>query len=105
MITRINKNVICIKDIPSNLIEEAIFILKSNDSKQNGFTIKSKNKDIVMSEINEIIKDCSDKLELDREREKAREKLEKDKLKRIKLNTVTSAIIITIICFIIFLIK
>ena len=105
MITRINKNVICIKDIPSNLIEEAIFILKSNDGKQNGFTIKAKNKDIVMAEINEIIKDCSEKLELDRERAKAREKLEKDKLKRIKLNTVASAIIVTLICFIIFLFK
>ena len=26
-----NKKVICVKDIPSNLIEEAIFILKSDD--------------------------------------------------------------------------
>lgn len=105
MITRINKNVICVKDIPSNLIEEAIFILKSNDGKQNGFVIKAKNKEIVMAEINEIIKDCSEKLELDREKAKAREKLAKDKLKRIKLNTVTCVIVIMIICFAIFLFK
>lgn len=105
MITRINKNVICIKDIPSNLIEEAIFILKSNDSKEKGFSIKAKNKDIVMSEVNEIIKDCSNKLEVERENAKAREKNEKDKLKRIKINTITTAIIITVICFIISLVK
>ncbi len=30
MISNTNKNVICVKDIPSNIIEEAIFILKSD---------------------------------------------------------------------------
>ena len=30
MITNTNKNIICVKDIPSNIIEEAIFILKPN---------------------------------------------------------------------------
>lgn len=105
MITRINKNVISIKEIPSNLIEEAIFILKSNDGKEKGFSIKSKNKDIIMSEVQEIIKDCSSKLEIEHMNAKNEEKRERDKLKRIKLNVITSAIIISIICFIISLMK
>lgn len=105
MITRINKNVICIKDIPSNLIEEAIFILKTNDGKEKGFAIKSKNKEIIMSEVNEIIKDCSNKLEIEYETAKANERNERNKLKKIKVNVITTAIIIAIVCFLISLIK
>ncbi|MBO5179850.1 MAG: hypothetical protein J6B87_05855 [Clostridia bacterium] len=105
MITRINKNVICIKDIPSNLIEEAIFILKTSNGKEKSFSIKSRNKDIIMSEVNEIIKDCSSKLEVEREVAKAKEKSDREKLKRIKINVITSAIIISVICFIISLVK
>lgn len=105
MITRINKNVICIKDIPSNLIEEAIFILKTNNGKEKSFSIKSKNKDIIMSEVNEIIKDCSNKLEVENEMARVQEKSEREKLKRIKVNAVTVAIIISTICFLISLVK
>lgn len=105
MITRINKNVISVKDIPSNLIEEAIFILKTNDVKEKGMVIKDKNKDIIMSEVNEIIKDCSTKLQIEHENIKMEERRERDKLKRIKINVVTSAIILSVICFIISLVK
>ncbi len=105
MITRINKNVISVKDIPSNLIEEAIFILKTNDVKEKGVVIKDKNKDIIMSEVNEIIKDCSTKLQIEHENIKMEERKERDKLKRIKINVVTSAIILSVICFIISLVK
>lgn len=105
MITRINKNVICIKDIPSNLIEEAIFILKTSNGKEKSFSIKSRNKDIIMSEVNEIIKDCSNKLEVERENAKIKERNAREKLKRIKVNVITMAIIITIVSFLISLIK
>lgn len=105
MITRINKNVICIKDIPSNLIEEAIFILKTSNGKEKSFSIKSKNKDIIMSEVNEIIKDCSNKLEVERENAKIQERNDREKLKRIKVNVITTTIIVTIISFLISLIK
>ena len=37
-----NKKVICVKDIPSNLIEEAIFILKSDDEIANKKTKESR---------------------------------------------------------------
>lgn len=105
MITRINKNVISIKDIPSNLIEEAIFILKTSDTNEKGLTVKNKNKDIIMTEINEIIKDCSNKLEIEHEDIKRVERRQRDKLKRLKVNIVTTAIIISAISFIVFLIK
>lgn len=105
MITRINKNVICIKDIPSNLIEEAIFILKTSNGKEKSFAIKSKNKDIIMSEVNEIIRDCSNKLEVEQETAKIQEKNDREKLKKIKVRVVTSAVIITIVCFLISLVK
>lgn len=105
MITRINKNVICIKDIPSNLIEEAIFILKTSNGKEKSFSIKTKNKDIIMSEVNEIIKDCSNKLEVERENAKIQERNDREKLKRIKVNVITTTIIVTIISFLISLIK
>lgn len=105
MITRINKNVICIKDIPSNLIEEAIFILKTSNDKEKSFAIKSKNKDIIMSEVNEIIRDCSNKLEVEQETAKIQEKNDREKLKKIKVRVVTSAVIITIVCFLISLVK
>lgn len=105
MITRINKNVISIKDIPSNLIEEAIFILKTNEDNGKGLTVKNKNKDIIMTEVNEIIKDCSNKLEMEHENIKRIEKRQSDKLKRLKVNIVTTAIIILTISFIFFLVK
>ncbi|MBR4110708.1 MAG: hypothetical protein IKK43_03340 [Clostridia bacterium] len=105
MITRINKNVICIKDIPSNLIEEAIFILKTSNGKEKSFSIKSRNKDIIMSEVNEIIKDCSNKLEVEQEVAKIQERNDREKLKRIKANVITIAILIMIVSFFISLIK
>ena len=56
MITHINKNVICIKDIPSNLVEEAILILKTDMENSNKRILKSKN-EIIMQESNELISD------------------------------------------------
>ena len=44
-----NKKVICVRDIPSNLIEEAIFILKSDDEIENKKTKESR-KQIILRE-------------------------------------------------------
>ena len=54
MITKMNKNVLLVQDIPSNLIEEVILILKTEEKK-----IKNKTKEILMVKANEIIQDCS----------------------------------------------
>ncbi len=56
MITHINKNVICIKDIPSNLVEEAILILKTDRENTNKKRLKTKN-EIIMQESNDFISD------------------------------------------------
>ena len=56
VITHINKNVVCIKDIPSNLIEEAIFILKTGTEGIDKKWKKSKN-EIIVQESNDLIDD------------------------------------------------
>lgn len=59
MITNGNKKVICIKDIPSNIIEEAIFILKA-DEKSTG---KARRKEFAMREAESFVTDYSKQLE------------------------------------------
>lgn len=100
MITKINKNVLLVKEIPSNLIEEAILILKTEDKK-----IKTKTKEILMVEANDIIRDCSMKLQNEIDNDKKRKREEESKKKRIKTNLVTVlgfVIFATIIAILIF---
>lgn len=82
MITKMNKNVLLVQDVPSNLIEEVILILKTEDKK-----LKAKTKEILMVEANEIIKDCSIKLqnELDNKRRKEREEETRKRRKKANL--------------------
>ena len=58
MITHTNRKVVCIKDIPSNLIEEAIFILKT-DSRQTKEKYQKIKKEIVLQETNELMNQYS----------------------------------------------
>lgn len=102
MITRLNKNVICIKDIPSNLIEEAIFILKTNDEKE---PLKTKNKDIILNEADSIIKECSTKLQEEISSQRLNELKAKNKLKKIKSNSLAVAVMFVVLSLIVFLIK
>lgn len=87
MITKLNKNVLLVQDVPSNLIEEVILILKTEDKK-----IKSKTQEILMIEAKEIINDCSMKLQDEREAAKRRANREaENKRKRQKINLLTLA--------------
>ena len=54
MISNLSKNVICVKELPSNLIEEAFFILKMSENKLDD-KYEKKRKEIIMAEINEIV--------------------------------------------------
>ena len=81
MVTKINKNVMLVQDIPSNLIEEVILILKSEDKK-----IKNKTKEILMLEAKEIIDDCSAKLQKEREEIRKIEREIENKKRRQKAN-------------------
>lgn len=93
MVTKINKNVLLVKEIPSNLIEEAILILKTDDKK-----IKQKTREILMIEANEIINDCSNKLqsEYDNLRKAEREAVNKKRRKKINLISIGGFILFTI---------
>lgn len=79
MITNINKKVICIKDIPSNIIEEAIFILKT-DSNSCNEKIEKRRKEIIENEAENFLRDYMD----DIPEYEATEEKESFKSKRIK---------------------
>lgn len=70
MITNINKKVICVKEIPSNIIEEAIFILKTDVTSSNE-KVEKKRKEIIESEAQNFLKDYMDNIpeyEIDEEK-------------------------------------
>ena len=81
MVTKMNKNVLLVQDVPSNLIEEVILILKTEEKK-----IKNKTKEILMVEANEIIQDCSIKLQNEIESKRRKEREEETRKKRRKAN-------------------
>lgn len=86
MVTKLNKNVLLVQEIPSNLIEEAILILKTEDKK-----IKNKTKEILMMEAKELIKDCSNKLQSEYEVLRKEQRDAEYKRKRQKMNFITLA--------------
>lgn len=62
MIMHSDKKVICIKDIPSNIIEEAIFILKENSSYDKEEKLE-RNNEIILSEAENIVEEYINKIE------------------------------------------
>ena len=66
MIMNLGKKIICVKDIPSNIIEEAIFILKSNivDNKNTKFEMRTK--EIILDEAEEIVDEYLEKIQEER---------------------------------------
>lgn len=98
MITNINKKVICVKDIPSNLIEEAIFILKTDTSTNK--TNNEKRKEIAQKEAEDFLSEYLSKFRKDNIEEKNNKKIRKTKL---NIALITVAIVVT--CYILFLFK
>lgn len=86
MVTKLNKNVLLVQEVPSNLIEEVILILKSEDKK-----IKNKTKEILMVEAKEIIDDCSMKLQAEYETKRRAEREAENRKRRQKMNLLTLA--------------
>lgn len=70
MIMRMGKKIICIKDIPSNLIEEAIFILKSDDLKNKNPKLEIKTKEIILDEAEVIVEEYVKKIQDENKKEK-----------------------------------
>lgn len=63
MNTSINKKVICVKDIPSNLIEEAIFILKSDVVENENKKTELIRKEIILKETEDFLKEYEDEFD------------------------------------------
>ena len=90
MITNTNKNIVCVKNIPSNIIEEAIFILKNDlESSKKEKIVKMKN-EIFLNESESIIKEYS--LEFEKER------VEKLKVKKKMLKVIIGTLVIIMFC-------
>lgn len=77
MLTRLCKDVIYLKDIKSNLIEEAFFILKESDNNKN----QKKRKETAMMEINELVDEYSEIIQKFNQKEAK----EKNKMHSIKI--------------------
>lgn len=100
MNTHTNKKVVCIKDIPSNLIEEAIFILKSDGSDIQSQKLKSTRKEIILKETEELVSEYSNEFE----------KMEYENEENInvksnmKLKIVLGAVLLVLICYLVSLV-
>lgn len=95
MLVNMGKKVICIKDIHSNLIEEAIFILKTND-KEPKAEFEHKTKEIILEEAENIISDYAFQVQISNSEEESNFK----KLRQIKFEAcyITALIVIVCIC-------
>lgn len=63
MIMHLGKKIICVKDIPSNIIEEAIFILKSNVVENKNTKLETRTKEIILDEAEEIVDEYLEKIQ------------------------------------------
>ncbi len=100
MLTRLSKDVICVKDIQSNLIEEAFFILKSNGLEE--MDTNNKRRDIAMLEIGDLIEDYSTKLKIENEQYR-KETERKVKMKNTKMKIILLAMTFLVTCLIVVL--
>ena len=93
MNTHTNKKVVCVKDIPSNLIEEAIFILKSDVVEDK----KGTRKEIILKETEELVREYSDEFD----KIEIYEEEEKKIINEFKLKIVLSAILVVLVCYLV----
>ena len=100
MLTRLSKDVICVKDIQSNLIEEAFFILKNNGLEE--MDTNNKRRDIAMLEIGDLIEDYSTKLKIENEQYR-KETERKVKMKNTKMKIILLAMTFLVTCLIVVL--
>lgn len=63
MILHSDKKVICVRDIPSNIIDEAIFILKENVIENEEEETDERTKEIILKEAEDIVEEYVNKIE------------------------------------------
>lgn len=91
-----NKKVICVKDIPSNLIEEAIFILKSDDEIANKKTKESR-KQIILRETEDFVKKYTDEFSRLKNDEKDVIEYKKD----LKSKIILCGVLVVVTCYLV----
>lgn len=81
MITNVNKKVICIKDIPSNIIEEAFFILKTDVNKTE--KLSEKRREIVTKEAENFLKEYIVEIQKDKSEDESGKYFKNVKIKAV----------------------
>ena len=94
MITNINRKVICVKELPSNLIEEAIFILKTDIDEHKNLKTKREKNELILKETEDFIHMYS----LDLEKQKMNEK---KMLQQRRWKIIIGAVAFSLICLLI----
>ncbi len=84
MLAKLGKNVVCIKNIPSNLIEEAFFILKDIDESDE-IEYGGKRRELALKEIDEMTDEYTKTIKVEIEKERERVMKLKNKLLKIKI--------------------
>ena len=97
MNTHTNKKVVCVKDIPSNLIEEAIFILKSDVVDDKNSKTKGARREIILKETEDLVREYSDEFD----RMEIEEENEKVITNEFKMKIVLSAVLVVLVCYLI----
>ncbi len=95
MTMNLGKKIISVKDIPSNLIEEAIFILKSDMTENKNLEMK---KEIILAEAEDIVNEYEMKVQVEKNIEN---KNKQDKIKQLKKEALYLAGLFVIACIII----
>ncbi len=95
MISHMGKKIICVKDLPSNMIEEAIFILKSDILESTNSKLESKVKDIILNEAEDIVMEYEKRIQIENNIENEKYK---NKLKNIKREAIYLAGLFAVAC-------
>ena len=82
MIMNLGKRIICIKEIPSNLIDEAIFILKPNAIEKKNSALEEKTKQIIMDEAEDITNEYVNTIQYEKNMEEENENYKKRELQK-----------------------
>ena len=82
MIMNLGKRIICIKEIPSNLIDEAIFILKPNAVEKKNNALEEKTKQIIMNEAQDITNEYVNTIQHEKNIEEQNENCKKRELQK-----------------------
>lgn len=101
------KNMVVLKNLPSNMVEEAIIIFKENQrvrerelvekcSKSSDVNVQCKNKEFVLKEAEMLVTDYINKIEKNREESKKKTSNIEFKYKILKLYSITSTVLLII---------